>query len=125
MEQAPEMYKCRRCNAMFDNKADAQKHAEAEFNEVFPQSKSTAIKTAEPEVTKVARPELKTKIARADKIASGIDKASAKIRDGLNAYNTVGSAIRRNFDFDAAMENVWNMDPASGLFGSSRKKQEN
>jgi hypothetical protein len=109
---------------MFDNKKDAEAHAQEEFNKVFPESKTTSIKTPEPEVSKIARPELKTKIARADKIASGIDKASAKIRDGLTAYNTVGSAIRRNFDFDAAMENVWNMDGAFELFGSRRKKAE-
>lgn len=123
MSKAAELFKCRRCNAMFDNKPDAEKHAEAEFNQVFPESKSTAIKTPQPEVTKVAPAPLNTKIRKADRIASGIDKASAKIRDGLEAYNTVGSAMRRNFNFDAAMENVWNMDAAFELFGSRKRKE--
>ena len=96
--EASEIFKCRRCGAMFDNKVQAEAHAKEEFNKVFPETTTTSIKTREPEVT--------------------------RIRDWLDAYNTVGSAIRRNFDFDAAMENVWNMDAASDLFGSRRKKVE-
>ena len=125
MSDQQENYRCKRCGAMFDNKPQATAHAEEEFKKVFPESERKDLAKSDSDISKkIAEPE--TKLRKADKIAAGIDRAGAKIREGLDSYNTVGQAVRRNFDFDAVMDNALSMDGSLGsvsLWGNKKKKE--